>query len=114
MAKLAEDAIFSFSLLPVRIALVSGILFFVLALFEVINVLIINIQGKQYLLVPGWSSLMFMSLINSGLVLVNIGIIGTYIAFILQEVKKRPIYILKREGSSSDTEMETQFLRETK
>lgn len=110
MSKLAEDAIFSFSLLPVRIALVSGILFFVVALFEVVNVLIINIQGKQYMLVPGWSSLMFMSLINSGLVLVNIGIVGTYIAFILQEVKKRPIYILKGSGSSSDKpERDQQF-----
>ena len=101
MSKLAEDAIFSFSLLPVRIALICGIIFFILALFEVVNVLFIYFQGKTYLLVPGWSSLMFMSLINSGLILVNIGIVGTYIAFILQEVKNRPIYILKKAGSSS-------------
>jgi dolichol-phosphate mannosyltransferase len=101
MSKLAEDAVFSFSLLPVRIALICGILFFILALFEVVNVMLIYIQGKQYLLVPGWSSLMFFSLINSGLILVNIGIVGTYIAFILQEVKNRPIYILKKAGSSS-------------
>jgi dolichol-phosphate mannosyltransferase len=101
MSKLAEDAIFSFSLLPVRIAFICGVIFIILALFEVVNVLFIYIQGKTYLLVPGWSSLMFMSLINSGLILVNIGIVGTYIAFILQEVKNRPIYILKKAGSSS-------------
>jgi polyisoprenyl-phosphate glycosyltransferase len=101
MSKLAEDAIFSFSLLPVRIALICGGIFFILALFEVVNVLFIYIQGKTYLLVPGWSSLMFISLINSGLILVNIGIVGTYIAFILQEVKNRPIYILKKDVSSS-------------
>ena len=97
MSKLAEDAIFSFSLLPLRIALISGALFFILALFEGVNVAIIYLQGKQYLLAPGWASLMFVSLINGGLVLVNIGIVGTYIAFILQEVKQRPIYMVRED-----------------
>jgi glycosyltransferase involved in cell wall biosynthesis len=98
MTRLAEDAIYSFSLLPVRISIICGTLFMLLALFEVINVFVIYLQGKQYLLVPGWSSLMFMSLINSGLILLNLGIVGTYIAFILQEVKHRPIYIIKNTG----------------
>jgi len=102
MVKLAEDAIFSFSVPPVRIALVCGILFFLLALFEMAYVLFMYIQGQQYLLVPGWSSLMFILLINTGLLLINFGIMGTYVAFIFHEVKKRPLYILKHDESSSE------------
>jgi len=63
MVHLAGDAIFSFSLVPLRIGLAIGGLFYLLALIEAIYVLSLWFAGNQAQLEPGWSSLMFMLLI---------------------------------------------------
>ena len=95
MMKLAMDAIFSFSLLPLQIGLVLGFLFFVLAGLEVAYVLHFWLRGKQELLVPGWSSLMFIILMTGGFLMTVVGLIGIYIGYIFQEVKRRPVYVIQ-------------------
>jgi hypothetical protein len=52
-------------------------------------------RGEQSLLVPGWSSLMFMILLVGGTTMVVTGFIGIYVGYIFQEVKRRPIYVIK-------------------
>jgi dolichol-phosphate mannosyltransferase len=95
MARLAMDAIFSFSLLPLRIGIAIGLFFLILASAEIVYVLSFWIRGRQNLLVPGWSSLMFMILIVGGILLIAMGIIGVYVGYIFQEVKRRPVYLLQ-------------------
>jgi len=95
MMRLAMDAIFSFSLVPLQIGLVLGLLFFVLAALEVIYVLSFWVRGKQALLVPGWSSLMFVILITGGFLMTLVGLIGNYVGYIFQEVKHRPVYVIQ-------------------
>jgi dolichol-phosphate mannosyltransferase len=95
MMNLAINAIFSFSLVPLYISISIGILFFVLALIEVIYVLSLWFGGRQSTLEPGWSSLMFMLLIIGGCVLTSLGIIGLYIGYIFQEAKHRPVYLIR-------------------
>jgi dolichol-phosphate mannosyltransferase len=95
MMKLAMDAIFSFSLLPLQIGLFLGFLFFVLAGLEVVYVLHFWLRGKQELLVPGWSSLMFIILMTGGFLMTVVGLIGIYIGYIFQEVKRRPVYVIQ-------------------
>ncbi len=95
MMNLAVNATFSFSLVPLYISISIGILFFVLALIEVIYVLSLWFGGRQSTLEPGWSSLMFMLLIIGGCVLTSLGIIGLYIGYIFQEVKHRPVYLIR-------------------
>jgi dolichol-phosphate mannosyltransferase len=95
MVKLASDAIFSFSLVPIYLSLSIGGLFLLLALIEVIYVLNLWLGGHQSQLAPGWSSLMFMLLVVGGSLMVSLGIIGLYIGNIFQEVKRRPIYITR-------------------
>jgi dolichol-phosphate mannosyltransferase len=95
MVKLASDAIFSFSLVPIYLSLSIGGLFLLLALIEVIYVLNLWLGGHQSQLAPGWSSLMFMLLVVGGSLMVSLGIIGLYIGNIFQEVKHRPIYITR-------------------
>jgi dolichol-phosphate mannosyltransferase len=95
MLKLAEDAIFSFSLVPLRIGLAIGGLFYLLAIIEVIYVLSFWLTGNQPKLEPGWSSLMFMLLIVGGTLTTVISFLGIYIGYIFQEVKRRPPYIVK-------------------
>jgi dolichol-phosphate mannosyltransferase len=95
MLHLATDAIFSFSLSPLRLGLYTGALFYILAIIEVIYVLYLWISGNTAQLEPGWSSLMFMILIVGGTLTTVVSFIGIYIGYIFQEVKDRPVYIVK-------------------
>jgi polyisoprenyl-phosphate glycosyltransferase len=96
MLNLAEDAIFSFSLVPLRIGLMIGSLFILLAIIEAIYVLSFFITGKISSLAPGWSSIVFLILITGGSLLIMISLVGIYVGQIHQEVKQRPIYIIKK------------------
>jgi len=96
MFRLAMDAIFSFSLMPLYIGLSAGALFFCLAALEMVYVLSFWVTGRTSNLAPGWSSLMFVILIVSGMIMILLGFIGVYVGYIFQEVKGRPVYLLKR------------------
>ena len=97
MFRLAMDAIFSFSLVPLYIGLSAGGIFFCLAALEMIYVLSFWVTGRTSNLAPGWSSLMFVILIVSGMIMVLLGFIGIYVGYIFQEVKHRPVYLLKKD-----------------
>ena len=97
MFRLAMDAVFSFSLVPLYIGLSAGGIFFCLAALEMIYVLSFWVTGRTSNLAPGWSSLMFVILIVSGMLMVLLGFIGIYVGYIFQEVKRRPVYILKKD-----------------
>lgn len=96
MFRLAMHAIFSFSLVPLTVGVMVGGIFLLLALFEMGYVLSFWITGNQSGLVPGWSSLMFVLLVVGGSLMITLGIIGIYIGYIFQEVKGRPIYLVRR------------------
>ncbi len=95
MVTLALDAVFSFSAEPLRLALRAG--------------LVVALGGFLYLsytlgygyfvkgLVPGYASLIGVVLILGGFQLAFIGLIGQYLARVFEEVKGRPIYLLKQE-----------------
>ncbi len=93
--RLAMDAIFSFSLVPLFIGLSLGGLLLCLALLEMLYVLSFWVTGRTSTLAPGWSSLMFVILIVGGLLMALLGFIGIYVGFIFQEVKRRPVYLIK-------------------
>lgn len=95
MLKLAADAISSFSLVPLYIGLGLGVFFLLLAFLEMVHVLSFWVRGQQPRLVPGCSSLMFAILLVGGFVMVAVGIIGTYVGYIFQEVKRRPVYVVR-------------------
>lgn len=95
MVRLASDAVFSFSLAPLYIGLSSGLAFFVLAIAQLAYVLILWLTGHTERVVAGWSSLMGVMLIASGIIMILLGFIGVYVGYIFQEVKRRPIYLLK-------------------
>ena len=99
MLRLAMDAVFSFSLVPLYIGLSAGGIFFCLAALEMIYVLSFWVTGRTSNLAPGWSSLMFVILIVSGMIMVLLGFIGIYVGYIFQEVKRRPVYLLKEDES---------------
>jgi dolichol-phosphate mannosyltransferase len=98
--KLASDAVFSFSVIPIRAAALLGFLSVVLsALFSVYSVaakLIFHQSPK------GFTALLLISTFLSGVLLLFLGIIGEYIGRIYEEVKARPVYVIgKKVGGSA-------------
>ena len=97
MFRLAMDALFSFSLAPLYVGLSLGGILLLLALAEMIYVLSFWVTGQTSNLAPGWSSLMFVILIIGGMLMVLLGFIGVYVGYIFQEVKRRPVYLIKEK-----------------
>ncbi len=89
----ALDGIFSFSTLPLRIWTYIGVFVsisaFVYGTIEIIRTLIFGVE------VPGYASLLVLILFFSGLNMIGLGILGEYLGRIFQEVKRRPIYLVK-------------------
>ncbi len=102
MLRLASDAIFSFSLMPLYIGLSAGGVFIILALAQIIYVLVLWLTGQYDKIVPGWSSLMAVLLIASGIIMILLGFIGVYVGYIFQQVKGRPVYLIKKRAADDD------------
>ena len=87
----ALDGITSFSTLPLRVWSYLGacvaLVGFGYAAWLVLRTLIWGVD------VPGYTSLMVVSLCLGGLILVSLGVVGEYLGRIFEEVKDRPLYI---------------------
>lgn len=95
MMDLTASAIFSFSTVPLKLAIWMGIVLLLLSTLEIGWVLYLIAMGRQDQLVPGWTSLMLAILGIGGIQLVILGLMGQYVGFIFQEAKKRPLYFVK-------------------
>lgn len=95
--KLAFDGIFSFSTVPLKLALFTGLLASAGGFLGVVVVSWLRLTHEFDL--PGWTSLTVIVLFLGGIQLFTAGIMGEYIARIYEEVKRRPLYLLaRREG----------------
>jgi glycosyltransferase involved in cell wall biosynthesis len=94
MIRFAFDGIFSFSILPLRLATWTGFAASGLAIFGIIIVLIERFLGVMGL-VKGWSSAMIAQLFLGGVQLICMGLIGEYVGRIYGESKRRPLYIVQ-------------------
>lgn len=104
MLRLAGDGLFSFSLFPLRIGIFLGVVFLLLGCGEVLYVLGFFLVGRARELVPGWSSIIFMLTVSSGVIMVLLGFIGIYVRMIFQQVKSRPIYVVKPNSARRGTQ----------
>ncbi|MFH0725362.1 MAG: glycosyltransferase family 2 protein [Pseudomonadota bacterium] len=92
MVSLAWKGVSSFSIMPLRIGILIGLLGSLLSVFGVFYAFFGKIFG--YGTVPGWAStLMVISLLFS-LLFVYLGILGEYIGRIIIEVRHRPRFIV--------------------
>lgn len=92
MVRFALDAIFSFSYAPLRMATVLG---FVFAGIAFVGLPLVVIARYADIYVPGVSSLLFVVLLLGGIQLITVGIIGEYVGRIYDEVKRRPLYVVR-------------------
>jgi glycosyltransferase involved in cell wall biosynthesis len=90
--KLAFDGVVSFSTVPLKLALVFGLIVSMGGFAGVLLVAYLRLVHAFYL--PGWASLMVVVLFLGGIQLTTIGIVGEYIARIYEEVKFRPLYLV--------------------
>ena len=89
---LAMDAIFSFSNLPVKICLYSGIVGVILTILSAIYIAIGKITGAAPV---GWSSLILSIYFIGSVQLISIGILGEYIFRVYKETQNRPIFLIR-------------------
>ena len=90
----AIDGIFNFSTLPLKfVSFIGGSISFISFIYLIILIIQTLIQGKD---VPGYASLMSVTLILGGLILFTLGIIGEYVSRTYIEIKNRPIYIVNK------------------
>lgn len=101
MLRFALDGITSFSTVPVRFVAWLG---FVLVGFCVV-VLAWALYTRFFTsqAAPGWTSLLVVVLLVSGVQLLSLGIIGQYIARIFDEAKQRPLYFVSETVESAPT-----------
>jgi dolichol-phosphate mannosyltransferase len=95
VVSLASDALFSFSTAPVRLATRLGVAVVACGLLYLAYVAYAVFAQPQQI-VPGWTSLIIVVLILSGVQILLIGLIGEYIARIFEESKSRPLYFFKQ------------------
>lgn len=89
MMNFAIDGITSFSVKPVRMVFMMGVLFLIIALIMLIYVLTAVFMGRS---VSGWPSLILSVWLVGAFILMGLGIIGEYVGKIYTEVKNRPRY----------------------
>ncbi|MDR3533864.1 MAG: glycosyltransferase family 2 protein [Rhodopila sp.] len=104
LAELAVEAVTSFSLFPLKVATVAGVVTALLAagysIFILIYTLVFGIEA------PGYPSLMIAVLILGSVQLITLGVIGEYLGRVLNEAKRRPLYFVERvvKGASLSAE----------
>jgi dolichol-phosphate mannosyltransferase len=93
MLKFASDAITGFSFVPLQLATFLGFSIAALSGLGVFIVILGRLFGNQAFL--GQATTLVMVLFLGGVQLISLGIIGEYLGRIYDEVKGRPMYIVK-------------------
>lgn len=92
MVRLALDAVASFSNAPLQVATVLGFWFAALAFAAIPIAIGMRVAGQ---FVPGVTTTVIAVLLLGGLQLMALGVIGEYVGRIYEEVKRRPLYVVR-------------------
>lgn len=102
MARLAWNAALSFSTFPIKLITALGFLTAAGALvyggFAVVD------KYFFHATVPGWTGLVVIVGLTGAAILVSLGVIGEYVGRIFEEVKQRPLFVV-RETTFDDREL---------
>jgi polyisoprenyl-phosphate glycosyltransferase len=102
--RLAFDGIFSFSVAPLRAASALGAFTILVSSGYALYALVVRLLLGQ----PprGFTALILMFTFMSGVMLFFMGLIGEYIGRIYEEVKRRPMYVVREVTSVSERDIE--------
>jgi len=108
--RLAVVAITAFSSLPLQAVTILGGLFLLCAILFSTYALVMYFAGLAF---PGFTTVIILELLIGGVLMVSLGIIGTYIAQIYQEVKYRPRYVVAETLTSNKVDQPSYGATET-
>lgn len=99
--KYAVHNIIIFSAGPLQIVTGLGLIFIFASLFIGGEALYTHFTGQS---LEGFTTVIILILLSSGIIMMSLGIIGLYISQIYDEIKSRPRYIISRKCSGSEKE----------
>jgi polyisoprenyl-phosphate glycosyltransferase len=95
LVRYALDGVFSFSHLPLRLLTYAGVFValigFAIGLFFIVR----RILGVEIAFI-GFTTIITLVLFIGGIQLIGIGVLGEYLGRMYDEVKQRPLYVVKR------------------
>lgn len=97
MARLGMHGILNFSLLPLRLGLVIGVAIIIIGFIFLIYITADTLFRHVYYELHKWLGV--VTFIFTGFLFVLIWILGEYIGKIYEEVKNRPVYIIREKGN---------------
>ena len=97
MISFALDGITSFSVKPLRVISLLGI---ICSGLSVLGLLYALISYFANLTVPGWTAIVCSIWLLGGIQLLCLGVVGEYIGKIFSEVKQRPRYVVEEVAAS--------------
>jgi dolichol-phosphate mannosyltransferase len=101
MLRFSLDAISSFSHRPLQLATLVGFVISTLAFVAIPVVIVLRLLGSY---LPGFSALTIVVLLLGGIELIALGIIGEYVGRIYDEVKGRPLYLVRARRNIAEIE----------
>ena len=93
MFRFSLDAISSFSHVPLQVATALGFAVSAIAFLGIPVAIGLKLAGEY---VSGITTVLLAVLLLGGIQLITVGIIGEYLGRVYDEVKRRPLYIVKR------------------
>ena len=99
MVSLAVDGVTSFSVRPLRLITVLGMIVALLSFIGIIYVLVSVFTGYY---VDGWASTTCIICFVSGIQMISLGVIGEYVGKIYLETKQRPRYFVAERKNISE------------
>lgn len=95
LIRYALDGLFSFSRLPLRVVTYTGLIIALVGFAAAVFYAVRRLTGIETA-PTGYTTLVTLLILFGGLQLIGIGLIGEYLGRIYDEVKQRPLYVLKR------------------
>ena len=100
LSRLAVTGVTAFTNTPLRLWSALGALIAVAAILGGVWFIIEHYTfGAD---VPGWATLAVSTMFFSGIQLLSIGILGEYVGRIFDEVKQRPVYLVRHDTGAAD------------
>ncbi|QUV87789.1 MULTISPECIES: glycosyltransferase family 2 protein [Chloracidobacterium] len=101
MLRFAVHGLVSFSVWPLRMATLLGFGMAAFAALYIVYALYVFFVLRWT--VPGWTSTLVTVLLIGGVQLISLGLVGEYVGKIYEEVKRRPLYVVReRQGFEGD------------
>ena len=93
MATFAVEAVLSFSSKPITLVVYLGLIITTLGLLGSLYILALKLLTNQ--VVPGITTIILFITMFSGVQIFLIGVVGSYVAKLFEEAKRRPLYVVK-------------------